>query len=591
MALGNDVTLKVGFDIDKFQAELSKTNGILNTWGNQVKGIATTAIASFAFVDVGKQMIEVTAQFQKFGAILGNTLGSDSQAQKALKEIRQFAIETPFEVAEVTAAYVRWANMGLTPTIDRMKKLGDIASSLGAGFEQTAEAFKDLMVGQTKRIEEIGISAQQSNGKIQLSFKGVNVEIEKNAEGVQKALDIYSQLNGVLGTSDAVAKTLGGRISALSDAWKNLLLTFGNESGSLMGSFIVDATNFLNIISHADLSAGEKFKMIFGSWDGAGEELKKVNDELAKNNKLHQDRVMRMATEAIKDYGFNLEKIAAIYANPIFTEDVLAEVSRRHKEQLDKEKAAAEAAAKAYEELRKAKNEALIAASVEMQQTLQASNNELNNFWNAKTKSGSDSIDSFVPEEDAPEQNLGSGLSDAALKAAKKRLLDYQEYVTQIKDLNAQLRDSFIDLGINVLEIVGTKLGNANMNIGQGLKIALGKFMSMIGGMFIKFALASKAFQNLMKNILNPVAPGLLLAAGAALVIAGSAIVATASKGMGGSGGGVGGGGSAYSGGRGSVNANTQSEQRLVIQVVAKGNDLVGVYDSAKSSQVIRRGG
>ena len=55
----------------------------------------------------------------------------------------------------------------------------NLFASLGAGFEQTAEAFKDLAVGQTKRIEEIGISAQQANGKIQLSFKGVNIEVEK----------------------------------------------------------------------------------------------------------------------------------------------------------------------------------------------------------------------------------------------------------------------------------------------------------------------------------------------------------------------------------------------------------------------------
>jgi hypothetical protein len=249
----SNLTVKIGADIDGLRRELTKANAHLNSFGkginsvtSQLKGLA----AGFGLMEVGRQVIEVTSQFQKFEAILTNTLGSNSQAQKALREIRDFALTTPFEVSEVTAAYVRWANQGLSPTIDRMKKLGDVASSLGAGFEQTAEAFKDLMVGQTKRIEEVGISAQQANGKIQLSFKGVNIEIEKNAEGVQKALDVYSQLNGVLGTSDAVSQTLGGRISNLKDAWDGLMLSIGNSTSGPLFSVISALTTITNALAN-----------------------------------------------------------------------------------------------------------------------------------------------------------------------------------------------------------------------------------------------------------------------------------------------------------------------------------------------------
>ena len=207
-------------------------------------------LAGFGIVEIGRQVIEVTSQFQKFEAILTNTLGSNSDAQYALQSIREFAVRTPFEVSELTAAYVRWANQGLTPTIDKMRMLGDVASSLGAGFEQTAEAFKDLAVGQTKRIEEIGISAEQANGKIKLSFRGVTIEVEKNAEGVQKALETYSQLNGVLGSTDAVSKTLGGQVSNLKDAWDNFLLTLGQSSGGVLSFVVTSLTSLLTTLSN-----------------------------------------------------------------------------------------------------------------------------------------------------------------------------------------------------------------------------------------------------------------------------------------------------------------------------------------------------
>ena len=229
---------------------LKDATASLNRFEKAAVGVGNT-LKSFIGVGtvlaIGKEIVDVTAEFQKFQAVLTNTLGSSSAANKALENIRIFAKETPFEVSEVTAAYVRFANQGLNPSIDQMRKLGDVASSLGAGFEQTAEAFKDLAVGQTKRIEEIGISATQANGKIQLSFKGVNLEVEKNAAGVQKAIDTYSQLNGVLGTSDAVSKTLGGRISNLKDSFSNFFLTIGESSSGPLFDIITTLQGIVDI--------------------------------------------------------------------------------------------------------------------------------------------------------------------------------------------------------------------------------------------------------------------------------------------------------------------------------------------------------
>jgi hypothetical protein len=241
----NDLTLKVGFDIDKFTSELQKTTGALNKWGagitSQFTKIGAGIAAAFsvqAIAGFTKEVIKVTSEFEKFEAILTNTLGSNGAAKNSLYEITQLAAKTPFQIDEITAAYVRWSNMGLSPTMKNMNQIGDVASALGAGFEQTAEAFKDLMVGQTKRIEEVGISATQANGKIQLSFKGVNLEIEKTASGVQKALEVFSSLGGVQGTSAVIAETLGGKISNLEDKWTIFLKTLGEGNNGALGGAV-----------------------------------------------------------------------------------------------------------------------------------------------------------------------------------------------------------------------------------------------------------------------------------------------------------------------------------------------------------------
>lgn len=321
------------------------------TTTNKALGAFGIAIGAGVVANIAGDIIQVTAQFEKFGAVLANTLGSQSAAQAALDSIREFAQETPFEVSEVTAAYVRWANQGLNPTIDKMGKLGDVASSLGAGFEQTAEAFKDLLVGQTKRIEEIGISAQQSNGKIQLSFKGVNLEIEKTVEGVEEALNVFSALEGVQGTSAQVSETLGGRISNLKDAYSNLLLTIGTGNSGVLKegtNLLIDltnaATNLIKKLTSTDNTFGRfvdfvvksqlaPTKFMLSLIDGADETNKKLAESAEKL------RVIQSTADAAFASG-NIEAYIKALDQNINKEEIIAEIRRRQAEEIAKTNAA-----------------------------------------------------------------------------------------------------------------------------------------------------------------------------------------------------------------------------------------------------------
>lgn len=245
------LAVEIAANTASFASGLEKASAQARKFEKQIKTVGAAVLGAIAFKEIGQEIISVTTQFEKFAAVLQNALGSRSAAQQALNNIKKFASETPFEVAEITAAYVKWTNQGLSPSIEKMRMLGDVASSLGAGFEQTAEAFKDLAVGQTKRIEEIGIAAQQANGKIQLSFKGVTLEIEKNAQGVDLALATYSKLPGVLGTAAAIAATMGGKISNLKDNLSILAATIGDRSSGLINGFLDFANNALGSLNNA----------------------------------------------------------------------------------------------------------------------------------------------------------------------------------------------------------------------------------------------------------------------------------------------------------------------------------------------------
>ena len=134
-------TEKLRFEFDgdasKFKQAIQQSNKSVNNFGSnlaKIGGIIAGAFAIDRLIEFGGAVIETTGEFEKFEAVLTNTLGSKSQAQKALKGIRDFAKETPFSVIELTDSFVRLANQGFKPTRDQMRKLGDVASSTGKDF-------------------------------------------------------------------------------------------------------------------------------------------------------------------------------------------------------------------------------------------------------------------------------------------------------------------------------------------------------------------------------------------------------------------------------------------------------------------------
>jgi hypothetical protein len=270
------LAVEIAANVAGFNKALDNASTQTKKFGADIKKVAAGALAAFAITDIGKAIVQTTAEFQKFEAVLTNGLGSRSAAIVALNNITKFAATTPFEVEELTRVFIKWTNTGLNPSIEKLSKLGDVASSLGAGFEQTAEAFKDLAVGQTRRIEEIGITAQQANGKIQLSFKGVNLEIEKSAKGVDQALNVFSKLPGVFGASEAVSKTLTGQISNFKDNLNILAKSIGDRSSGLISGFLSFANDALG---------------------GLNEALNK-NSELLRNQQVEINILVRSITDA-----------------------------------------------------------------------------------------------------------------------------------------------------------------------------------------------------------------------------------------------------------------------------------------------------
>lgn len=226
---------------DLISNKLSGINSTASKLQSTLGGLTGTLTAVFsglAVASLGKEIIDTVSEFEKFDAVLTNTLGSGSEAQKALSDITDFASKTPFEVNELTDSFVRLANQGFVPSMKELENLGDLASSKAKSIAQLSEALIDAQVGEFERLKEFGVRAKKDGDNVTFTFKGQTTVVRNTEKAIRDYIVGLGDLNGVSGTMGAISATTGGQISNLKDSFTQLLLVIGQELKPVISSVI-----------------------------------------------------------------------------------------------------------------------------------------------------------------------------------------------------------------------------------------------------------------------------------------------------------------------------------------------------------------
>ncbi len=203
---------------------------------SSIKGTLAAFIGIYELISAVKAIFDLTAQWEKYEAVLKTALGSQEQASRSLEMLQGFADKTNFTLDELADTFIKFANRGLIVTQTELAKVGDVANALGKPFKDLGEAILDI--NNTERWNELGIKAKTAGDKVSLTFKGVTIEVEKSEQGVLRAVTAFGTLNGVQGQTDEIAKTLGGRMSTLSDGVAGLGRAIGEGLTPIFGGFI-----------------------------------------------------------------------------------------------------------------------------------------------------------------------------------------------------------------------------------------------------------------------------------------------------------------------------------------------------------------
>lgn len=318
----DEIQVRFGAEINELNKKVKQVDGKLkdtkknsDNLGNAMKkagGMIATYFSVQALISFGRQVVDVTAKFQKLEAQMTTALGSNSAAQMAMQDIIAFASVTPFQVDKLTEAFVLFANRGVKPTMAQMGNLGDFTAALGKDFDLLSGAIIDAV--DPVRWRNLGVVIRREGDQMTGSFKGLEVTVAATTAGALEMAAAFGQMEGVAGGMARVSETLGGKISNLKDNLDVMFNAIGDANNGVLVSFIDLVNKAVKVIGEATMST-----LAWGKALGASKVTTLLGasniDVKAIENVEQQQEALAKLTEILRVQEMAFKAAAGVKAN------------------------------------------------------------------------------------------------------------------------------------------------------------------------------------------------------------------------------------------------------------------------------------
>lgn len=241
----------------------------------KLKVAALGVVAAMAVVvTAGKKIATVGMAFEDLQISLNTVFGGIEGGKKAFDQVISFAETTPFQIEDVTKAFIRLKSAGLEPNLEMLKTFGDAASIAGNATEAFASLVKiaskatggGLGLEELEQLETQGIAVYPILRRQLGLTRDKIADFGKTTEGA--ALIIKALQAGLKkttgGTMAARMENLSTKVSNLEISFKKLgLAIFQGGLGDALKNLTDRLTDFVNVAARAKdiqnkLKAGEE---------------------------------------------------------------------------------------------------------------------------------------------------------------------------------------------------------------------------------------------------------------------------------------------------------------------------------------------
>jgi tape measure domain-containing protein len=291
--------------IAQLRAELQGTmpaSSFLMTGAGKLVAMASAVVSLNAALALTRSILSTAGQFETLRTQLNAVEKSATKGGDAFAYIKQQAVNTPFQVTNLTQTYIRLRNYGLDPTAGSMQAIIDQAAKLGGSQEMLERITLALGQAWTKQklqgeeimqLNEAGVPVWDLLSKAMNKSAAELMKMSENGQLGREAITALMQAmeNDAAGAAASQMQTWNGVVSNATDLWQEFLDSIG-QAGLLQ--FAKDSINQLTAALQKMKETGELSQIAHDIAD-ALTALGKVAIGTAKFITDHHDAILAVA--------------------------------------------------------------------------------------------------------------------------------------------------------------------------------------------------------------------------------------------------------------------------------------------------------
>nr|DAU06637.1 MAG TPA: tail tape measure protein [Caudoviricetes sp.] len=251
------VAVKLNIDKSQFEAGMNSAKKSVDLLSVALGSLASVG-AGAMLLNIGKQALKASSDFEQANVQFGVMLGSAEKASKLVNELQNMANVTPFETQDLLDASKTLLNFGtnLEEILPDLQMLGDISGgnrermrSMTLAFSQMSSAGR-LMGQDLLQMINAGFNPLQviseKTGKSMAELKDEMGEGKISVEMVKQAFkDATSEGGRFYGMMDKQSETLEGRFSTLNDAYTLMIRSISDGALPVIKQEVIEVTKLV----------------------------------------------------------------------------------------------------------------------------------------------------------------------------------------------------------------------------------------------------------------------------------------------------------------------------------------------------------
>lgn len=280
------------------QKELEQFENGLRSISDRSIGLVAKLGAAFAGLQLAGAAkdfvfdgVRLVAEAEQAEIAFTTFLGSGEKAKKLLKELQEFAAETPFQSDEIRDAGKQLLAFGIDAEAipDTLRRIGDLSAGTGNRLGELAELYGKARVQGTLYAEDInqltgrGINViaefAKQFGVAESAVKGLGSEGKITFENLQQALiDMTSEGGKFAGLTEKQSQSLAGQYSTLLDSVDALKKEFAQGLVPSLLDSVQGLQGFTDESGNASAAAREMGIAVGGLIGNLGSLAVKINE-------------------------------------------------------------------------------------------------------------------------------------------------------------------------------------------------------------------------------------------------------------------------------------------------------------------------